>query len=474
MEKDRIEMSQRERDVLQMMSLVLKGERTQVEAGRLLRRSERQIRRIQRRLQDQGDGGVVHRLRGRRSNNALDETVSRRAVGLYRRHYLGFGPTLAREKLAEDHGMLLSVETLRRLLLNEGLWQRKRRRDKHRRRRLRRECFGEMVQADASTHDWLEGRGPMLTLVGMIDDATGRIICRFQESETTEAYMDVLGRWIQTYGRPLSWYSDGHSIFRAEQKVAGYDQKQSVATQFSRALAELAITLILAGSPQAKGRIERLWGTAQDRLVKELSLAGARTIQEANAVLESKFIPWFNRRCAVKPASGNDAHRPLGPGQDLLAILSLQEERRVANDYTIRFQNRVYQLLPPAHPGQRGGKVIVEQRRDGLMKIRFKGRYLPYQPVEAAGGQKAGALPPHPRSLTPGPIPVMGKKKDPGKRSTGRSGRTPALPCPPAGGSCGSGKTAWRPTPAHPWRGRAKPQTGHSNLAETPDISTLV
>lgn len=329
MEKDLIEMSQRERDVLKVMSLVLSGKRSQAEAARLLSRSVRQVRRIQRRLEQAGDAGAVHRLRGRPSNNRTPKALRNQALSLYRRHYRGFGPTLAAEKLAEEHDVLMSVETLRGLLLAEGLWQRRRRRDKHRQRRDRRACFGEMAQADASLHDWLEGRGPMLALVGMIDDATDRIICRFFESETTQAYMEVLGRWIGKHGRPASWYSDRHGIFRAEEQVAGYDQKRSVPTQFSRALEELGVELILAGTPQAKGRVERLWGTAQDRLVKELRLARARTLEQANAVLEEKFMPWFNRRCTHKPASGNDAHRPLGRKQDLEAILSIQEKRVV-------------------------------------------------------------------------------------------------------------------------------------------------
>lgn len=397
----------------------------------------------------------------------MEKASRRKALSLCRKHYVGFGPTLAAEKLAEEHGLPMSVETLRGLLLAEGLWERKRKRDKHRQRRERRACFGEMVQADASVHDWLEGRGPMLTLVGMIDDATDRIVCRFVESETTEAYMDVLGRWIRKHGRPASWYSDRHGIFRAEEKVAGYDEKRSVPTQFSRALKELGIELILAGSPQAKGRVERLWGTAQDRLVKELRLAKAGTIERANAVLEQKFMPWFNRRCTHPPASANEAHRPLGKRQNLEAILSIQETRVVANDYTIRFENRVYQLPPPAWPGLRGGKVIVERRADGSMKIRFKGRYLEHRAVKdkkEGDGEVLGAPPPSPRSLAPKPIPAPGgparKQEGRGDESTrpavhrpaGRSGRTPAEPCPSGGGSCGSGKEAWRPSPNHPWR----------------------
>jgi hypothetical protein len=470
MEKDLIEMSQRERDVLKVMSLVLSGKRTQVEAARLLKRSVRQVDRILRRLRADGDGGVVHRLRGRASNRGADPAVRKRVLSLYRKKYPGFGPTLAAEKLSEDDGVLVAVRTLGDWLVAEGLWERQRQRDKHRRRRERRACLGEMVQADASEHDWLEGRGPMLTLVGMIDDATDRVVLRFHESETTEAYMDVLRRWIEKHGRPVSWYSDRHGIFRAEKKVAGYDQKQSVLTQFSRALKELGVELILANSPQAKGRVERLWGTAQDRLVKELRLAKAKTIEEANAVLESKFTPWFNRRCTHPPASANDAHRPLGKNLNLDGILSIQHERVVGNDYTIRINNRVYQLLPPTWPGLRKGKVIVERRAEGSMHVRFKNRYLGFGEVkdaiknEGAAADMPGAPPPDPRSLSQKPIPADGRKtKDRADESArpavhrpaGRSGRTPALPCPSDGANCDSSKQSYRPPPTHPWRKRA-------------------
>jgi hypothetical protein len=472
MEKDRISMSQRERDVCKAMSSVLTGKRTQVEAARIIGRSERQARRILRRLEAEGDAGVIHRLRGRSSNNSVDEPLHDRAMELCRTRYAGFAPTLANEKLSEEDGIDVSVETLRGWMLAEGLWQRKRHREKHRQRRPRRMCFGEMTQADASEHDWLEGRGPILTLVGMIDDATDRVVLRFHESETTTAYMDVLGRWIRKFGRPVSWYSDRHGIFRAEESVAGYDEKQSVRTQFSRAIGELGMELILANSPQAKGRVERLWNTGQDRLVKEMRLANAKTLEEANAVLEAKFMGWFNRRCTNKPASENDAHRLIGK-LDLNAILSIQEERVVMNDYTIRFENQVYQLLPPALPGQRGGKVIVEKRSDGTMKVRFKGKYLAFKQVKETLGApppNGKASPPLPRSLSHGLIPVIETSDLAGgptrslpkakpsltvHQADGRSGRTPALPCPPADGSRGSSKQSWRPASSHPWRNAA-------------------
>jgi len=319
-----------------------------------------------------------------------------------------------------------------------------------------------LAQADASTHDWLEGRGVPMALVGMIDDASSRVVAWFHPTETTEAYMDVLGRWVRKHGRPLAWYSDRHGIFRAEDAL-----DNPVPTQFSRALEELEIELICANSPQAKGRVERLWGTAQDRLVKELRLAKCTTLAQANQVLEAKFLPWFNRRCVNKPSSSNDAHRALGRKQDLAAILSHQTTRVVANDYTIRFENEIYQLLPPAWPGERGGKVIVEQRLDGSMKVRFKDRYLEHRQVADKNKEQdvvaeIGGLPPTPRSLAHEPIPAGMESKSPAAlkttgpdavhRTGGRSGRTPAEPCPPVGGSCGRGKAAYRPAPSHPWR----------------------
>ena len=295
-------------------------------------------------------------------------------------------------------------------------------------RRERKACFGEMAQADGSEHDWLEGRGEKMELLGMIDDATGRIFVRFYESETTEAYMDLLLRYVEKFGRPLIWYSDRAGIFRAEAKVAGYDEKQSVPTQFSRALSELDVQMILANSPQAKGRIERLWGTLQKRWTSEFRRAKITTMEAANELVESKLTEDHNRRFAVKPASANDAHRGKS-GLDMLSILSHQEHRRIRNDYTIQFDNHLYQLHPPVLPGQRGGDAIIEQRLDGSTHVRFKNKYLAYTKIKtipvgetalaiAEGLTPLGALPPDgqaapslPRSLPLKPIPAEQKKR---------------------------------------------------------------
>jgi transposase len=392
---ERIAMSQRERDVLTVMAAVESGGRTQREAARLLRWTPRQVRRVLRRLRDEGDRGVVHKLRGRPSNARVDPEHRQKVLATYQADYGDFGPTLAAEKLVE-RGLEVTACTLRLWLLAEGLWQRKRQRDVHRQRRTRRECFGELVQADGSPHDWLEGRGPWMTLLVMIDDATSKVVARFAEVETTAGYLDLLGRYLRKHGRMLALYTDRHSIFWGESRT---DDPQPTVTQFRRACDELGIEWIPAHSPQAKGRVERFNQTAQDRLVKELRLAKAVNMEQANEVLEAKFLPLFNRRYTVKPVSRNDAHRRIQPAMDLAAILSVQETRTVGNDYTFRLANQVYQLPPPPLPGLRRGKVIIEQRLDGSAHVRFKNHYLKCQLVAATDHRELGALPPNPRSL---------------------------------------------------------------------------
>ena len=452
MEGDRIEMSRWELSVLKVMEPVMRGRRTQGEAARLLELSVRQVRRIQRRLEAEGDGGVVHRLRGRGSNRRTPAQRRRQVIEMYRGEYEGFGPTMASEKLRE-RGLPVVAETLRLWLIEEQLWKPCRKREKHRSRRPRSACFGEMVQADGSHHDWLEGRGPQMVLLVMIDDATSRAVARFYPAETTEGYMDLLKRYIHRHGRMGSLYTDRDSIFWEEDS-----QGQRIRTQYTRALDELAIRWIPAGSPQAKGRVERFNGTAQDRLVKELRLTQASTLEQANSVLKEVFLPWFNRCCTVTPASPNDAHRRLDPGMNLSAILSRQEKRHVENDYTIRYHNEVLQILPPPYPGLRDGDVIVEERLDGTRHLRFRQKYLAYKPVAAP----LGALPPDPRSLSHPGTPAEGQKSEgrpagaerPSavRPALGHSGRTPAEPCPPQGAPETTTRVPWRPAANHPWR----------------------
>jgi Homeodomain-like domain len=454
----RIEMSQRERDRLKVLHGVQQGQFTQAKAAQLLGLTVRQVRRLQERHQQLGDAGLVHRLRGKPSNRQLDAKLRKRVLAEYRKHYTGFGPTLACEKLAEQD-LHVSPDTLRRWLLAEGLWQRQRRRDTHRQRRPRRSCFGELVQMDTSLHDWTEGRGETMVLITMIDDATSRILARFYPGDTVEAHFDLLGRWLKKFGRPLALYTDRHGIFQAHKKgQPDYEGE----TQFSRALSELDVELIMAYSPQAKGRVERSFGTAQDRWVKEMRLAKVKTIVEANALLE-RLLPAHNRRFNVAPAQSADAHRALGTSHHLAAILSVQEQRVVSNDYTIRFANRLYQLDQPIYPGERGGKVTIELRVDGTMAIRLGDRYLNYHEIVAQDAALGGSAPQTPRSLahvrpTPegedkGDDASQKKAPSPGvKPTTRRSGRTPAEPYPPDGEKKPTKKGPHRPSATHPWR----------------------
>jgi hypothetical protein len=414
------------------------------------------VRRLQRRLDHEGDQAVVHGLRGKPSNHRLDPLLRRKALAAYRRDYADFGPTFASEKLAEQ-GLAVCPETLRQWLLAEGLWQRQRRHDPHRQRRPRRSCFGELVQMDTSIHDWSEGRGEPMVLVNMIDDATSRVLSGFYEGETVEAHFDLLGRWIRRYGRPRALYTDRDSIFAYQDKGRG---DPNGLTQFGRALAELDIELIPARSPQAKGRVERFFETAQDRWVKEMRLAEVRTRQQANELAERRLIPEFNR-FAVTPAQAADAHRSLGPAHHLAAILSVQCERVVSNDYTVRWHNRIYQVGKPVYTGLRGGRVVVELRLDGSMALRFGGKYLKF--TEVAAGSTAGGSAPGPPEFGASAAdarqggeagPAADKAAGPGgvHPAARRSGRTPAEPYPPDGGAEDSGKGPWRPAAEHPWR----------------------
>src|SRR5262245_23353114 len=434
---DRTPMSQRERDLLRVIHTVLAGQRTQAEAARLVDLSVRQVRRIQRRLEAAGDQAVVHRLRGQPSDHRLDPGLRQQVLRAYRRLYPDFGPTFATEKLAEQ-GLHVSPDTLRRWLLAEGLWQPRRRRDPHR-RRPRRTCFGELLQMDASIHDWTEGRGEPMVLALLIDDATNWIEAGFYEAETVVSYFDLFGQWLRRHGRPLALYTDRDSIFEAHSKGRPDYAGQ---TQFGRALEELAIELILAHSPQAKGRVERFFELAQDRWVKELRLAGVATRDQANRLLRERLQPEYNRRFSVPARDRRAAHRAVGPGHHLAAILSVQAQRVVAHDYTIRFENRCYQLEPPVWPGERGGQVVIEQRLDGTMAIRFRGHYLGFQEVEAGV----------PIAHSPGEEEerevAVGKRSARGEERCGRVGEASGTAAAPQGGRRGPS----RPAATHPWR----------------------
>jgi transposase len=403
-------MSQRDRDRLKVLHEAEKEHLTQKQAGGQLKLSERWVRKLLARLRREGDGGILHRLRGRASKRRLAEAVRQKVAKLVKREYADFGPTLAAEYLAEQHGVKISKETLRQILMTAGVWKRKRRRvEEVHVWRARRACWGELVQWDTSEHDWLEGRGPKLYLLAMIDDATSRALARFATQDTTQENFRLLASYLERWGRPVEFYTDKHSMFTVNRPVKEAEDEAwpEALTQIGRALRELGIGWTAAHSPQAKGRVERFFGTAQDRLVKGLRKAGVQTLEEANRYLELEYLPQWDSRFTRQPASPSDAHRPLPAEQDLAAILSHVEERVVANDYTIRYNNKQYQIArTDIRPGLRGATVRVEERWDDAVWVRFRDGYLN---VEICDGQ-----------IGPQPLPARPREKKVSKASPNR------------------------------------------------------
>ena len=409
-----LRMSRKERDRLKVVAAVAQRRLRQREAAGLVGLSERQVRRILVRDRAEGAAGLVHRGRGRPSNRRLPEALRRRVMGRVVRQYRDFGPTFAAEKLQEREGLVVSRETLRRWMIAEGLWTPRRPRREVHLWRPRRPSFGELVQMDTSVHAWFEGRGEAEpVLVSMIDDATGRQVKRFFASDTTEANLQMLGLWLRRHGRPGAIYADRDSIFKVNRPPSAEEtlEGRQAVTQFGRVLRELGIDYIPAGSPQAKGRVERSFQTDQDRLVKELRLRGISTIEAANAYLEAEYVPMLNRRFTVPASSSVDAHRPIR-GYDLAAILSIQTVRTVANDYTVRHGGRRYQVERRSITGGlRGGRVIVEERMDGSMRLRFRGRYLRWHELASSAPnpptrqRRRGAGASTPPPVAPAPAP---------------------------------------------------------------------
>ena len=339
-------MSKKERRRLELFSRVLEGGVTLVKASELLGLSYRQAKRSYGRYRLEGDRGVVHRLRGRRSNRGVDPGKKARVLQLYREKYGDFGPTLACEYLAKEDQEQVGVETLRQWLIGEGLWSSRRRRPLHRKWRERKGHFGEMVQLDGSHHDWFEGRREKAVLMVMIDDATNRTYARFFEEETTEASFETFRRYVRRYGLPRSLYADKASIYRTTRDATADENlaDEPPETQFGRAMQELDVELILAHSPQAKGRVERRNAVFQDRLVKALRLKGISDLECANTFLDEEFLADLNEKFIVPARARSDLHRRVPRGVKLERVLSFQEERVVQNDWTIRWRNRWFQL----------------------------------------------------------------------------------------------------------------------------------
>ena len=366
---------------LKVIEQVIEKKIKQKKAGKLLDLSVRQIIRLVKKIRREGAKGVIHRLRGRESNRKHEEEFEQKVVKIYRKEYEGFGPTLAQEKLEERNKIMIGRETLRQLLIREGLWELQRKGQKHRQWRERRGCFGELVQADGSHHDWLEGRGPWLVLMGYIDDASSEVHARFYDYEGTMPVMESFYWYVKRYGLPLSLYMDKHSTYQSPQEPNVEEQlegRQKALTQFGRALEELGVELIPAHSPQAKGRIERLFKTFQDRVVKEMRLAGIKTKEEANHFLET-YLPKYNRRFSVKAREQANVHLPALGDQELRRILSIQEKRVVRNDATIRYGTKLYQILNVAKSLK---EVVVQERIDGKIYLVHEARDLAYRELQ--------------------------------------------------------------------------------------------
>ena len=379
-------MTQRDRDRLVVLKKALKKLIKQSQAARELDLSSRQVRRLLHGLKEEGDKVVIHGLRGRSSNRKTSQTDREKIIRILSQElYRGFGPTLASEYLAKKHGVKIGREALRQIMIGARLWQGQGQKvETIHEWRPRRSCRGELVQWDTCEHDWLEGRGEKLYLIHMIDDATSELTARFVRHDSTEENMRVLWTYLERHGRPLAFYTDKASLFQTAPKVARdqkdlpRDEREPLPpTQIGRALRELDILWIAAHSPQAKGRVERSFGTAQDRLVKGLRVAGAQTLQEANRYLEEEFLPWWNQHLVVAPANSADAHRPLDPAYDLAATLSQVETRQVNNDYTIQLDGKFYLIERDSIcAGLRGATVRIERRLDGSLAVRFRQRHL--------------------------------------------------------------------------------------------------
>lgn len=402
----------KERRRLIVLTKVKEGQLSVARAAEMLGLSQRQGRRIWQRFKRQGDGGLAHRLRGRSSNRSSASKA--KALELCRLKYQGFGAALASEYLRQQEHLPVNRVTLWRWLRQSGQLTSTRKPARHRQRRPRRPCCGELLQMDGSTHDWFEGRGPACVLFVTIDDATGRLFARFYAREDTAAAFDLFARYVRRYGLPLALYVDKDSIYRVNDPLAqeaGRQRGRPPQTQFGRAMEHLGVKVICAHSPQAKGRVERVNATLQDRLVKALRLAGISTIAAANRFLEQRFVRAFNARFARPPADGVDVHRPVEGRIKLAEVLCVREQRTVGRDWCVRWGRRVLQIAR-RHAGLAlpGKTVEVLTRGDGSLRLLYQEATLHWR--------EAATLPP-PQAL-------------------------PRLSLPD--------RTPWRPGPDHPWK----------------------
>src|ERR1039457_4623117 len=397
MQEGQLLMTQADRDRLVTLKKAKKKLITQRAAAEELGVSTRQVKRLLYALKKRGDKAVIHGLRGKPSKRRIEEAIEREAVKILSAEvYRGFGPTLAAEYLRKKHGIEASKETVRQWMIRGKVWRVKSGKvEQVHVWRPRRSRYGELVQWDTSEHDWLEGRGEKLYLIVMIDDATSRLFARFVRHDSTEENMKLLWSYLEKFGRPITFYTDKASLFQTaetrkrDEPGVVKDAVEMPPTQIGRALQELGISWIPAHSAQAKGRVERNFLTAQDRLVKGLRVAGVKTIEQANRYLEEDYLVWWERELTVEPAHTDDAHRRLEKSHSLAASLSHVATRQVRNDYTFRFEGELYQIERSAiASGMRGANVRVEKRLNSSLAVRYNERYLAVEECTVAAKRR--------------------------------------------------------------------------------------
>lgn len=405
-------MSERELRRAAVLAQVKSGAWTIVEAAERMELSYRQAKRLWKSYESEGAVGLVHGNAGRASNRAKPKRVRAKVVRLIRQKYSGevgvrFGPTLAAEHLASEDEIELSATTVRRWMLAEGLWSRARKARQHRKRRQRREHFGDLVQLDGSFHEWLEGRGPRGCLMNLVDDATSTTLCRLGEQETIWAAVGVLSAWMEKYGVPRALYTDWKNVYVREPTAKELLHGTSSLTQFGRMCELLGIKIIAAGSPEAKGRVERNHGTHQDRLVKKLRRKKIATHRAVNEYLETEYCDDHNRRFAIEPTSEVDYHLPSPGARRLGEIFRLETDRVLGNDWVVRHDNRFYQVEEQSRnyaPAK--SKVTVCEWEDGAMEIHYRGRKLTWHEIEERPQKPEVVAAKRRRSSTPAAAPL--------------------------------------------------------------------
>jgi hypothetical protein len=377
-------MSPRELERVEVMGRIAKGGLKLLDAAIILQLSYRQVKRLWRRYQEVGREGLKHSHAGRASNRGKPMKLRRRVLNLIKKKYSGseeerFGPTLAAEHLAEEDGIVVDHETLRRWMLAEHLWSRQRKGKKHCKRRERKEHFGELVQLDGSFHDWLEDRGPRGCLMNMVDDATSHSEARMGKEETIWAAVGVLRSWIEKYGVPRALYTDWKNVYIRAATPAEQLRGEVPVTQFGRMCQKLGIRIIAASSAQAKGRVERNHGTHQDRLIKKMRRKGITSHADANEYLEHEYLPAHNRRFARPPAKPEDYHGRKPTARELRQIFRLETERTISNDWVIRHEGRYLQLQPRNRRyGPTKSKALVGEWEDGTIQVYYRGERIAF------------------------------------------------------------------------------------------------